>query len=238
MALLDTIVVDSNGSQRIIELHQGDLTNLTPEDHVDILVVSAFPDDYIPTPTSLVGALYRKGISVEELSRDKSVDLRTAFSCWLSQHTVSRENSIQFDRILCFEPQYRGDPPEVVGDIFRALAPFVASEPPVKTIAMPLVAAGDQGHSIKSMLAPLIEASIKWLSIGLPLEKIKIFTYSTSQAAVATSIFQEIKNTIAPPAPTKASNRYDVFISYSRKDREAGERLAEHLKQSGKRIFL
>jgi len=55
MKLLDSIEV--RGEQnKVIELHQGDLTDLTAAEAFDLLVVSAYPDDYTPTNTSLIGA--------------------------------------------------------------------------------------------------------------------------------------------------------------------------------------
>jgi len=55
MKLLDSIEV--RGEQnKVIELHQGDLADLTAAEAFDLLVVSAYPDDYTPTSTSLIGA--------------------------------------------------------------------------------------------------------------------------------------------------------------------------------------
>jgi hypothetical protein len=122
MKLLDTLKVYSGSEERKIEIYQGDLTALTPDEAVDILVVSAFPNDYTPTPDSLIGALFEKGISVEQLANNKAQDLRETSSCWISQEIINPPPGIEFKRILCFEPLTRGKPPEVVGDIFLGAA--------------------------------------------------------------------------------------------------------------------
>jgi len=42
-----------------------------------------------------------------------------------------------------------------VGDIFRALTPILAERTNIKSVALPVVAAGNQGHPVAEMLAPL-----------------------------------------------------------------------------------
>ena len=70
------------------------------------LIVSAFPDDYSPTPTSLIGKRHAVGVNVADLARDKAVDLREFSACWLSRF-VHRPD-LHFSRILCFEPARKG----------------------------------------------------------------------------------------------------------------------------------
>ena len=48
MKLLDSITIRGREPKQI-ELYQGDLTSLTPEEAVDLLVISAFPGNYMPT---------------------------------------------------------------------------------------------------------------------------------------------------------------------------------------------
>ena len=241
MAFLDVIEVNSNGNIRRIELHQGDLTDLSSQDAVDLLILSAFPGDYVPTQPSLIGALDRKGISVYYLAQNKAVDLRQAFSCWLSEKIHTDAQGIQFDRILCFEPHVRGYAPDVVGDIFRALAPFLGGDPPIRTVAMPIVAAGDQGYSIATMLPQIIEAAVHWMGIGFPLETLKIFAYSDASARIAKQLFTKLKKQYLPhlpPETTDSNYEYDVFISYSHANTDAANIIQNYLQQHRLRLFI
>ena len=203
MKTLSSIQVHGAKPRRI-ELLQGDLTDLGADEGFDLLVVSAFPDDYLPTRTSLIGALHRKGLSVAALAQDKSVDLRDNFACWLSQPLSPTDPGLRFSRILCFEPSKRGAPPEVVGDIFRALMPILAEEPNINSIALPIVAAGNQGCSVAEMLPPLLDAALGWLEKGLPLDCIKIVTLSDAKAAEAERIFNARKRSYLAPGPVAA----------------------------------
>src|SRR5262249_27354150 len=73
---LATWRIDRGGAPQTIELLEGDLTAIPPEHAVDIVVVSAFPNDYSPVAGTVIGAFARRGISVERLAAAKEVDLR------------------------------------------------------------------------------------------------------------------------------------------------------------------
>ncbi len=241
MKLLDSIEV--RGEQhKLIELFQGDLTALSASEAFDLLVVSAFPNNYTPTRHSLIGALYRKGLSVKSLAEEKEIDLRANFSCWLSREFTPQDSGLRFRRILCFEPLVRGRPPELVGDIFRALTPILAERPDIKTVALPVVAAGSQGYSVSEMLTPLLEAALNWLEKGLPLDCIKIVTYSEDQAQEAQRVFSRHKAeyVLSAPTPETRSIDYDVFISYAREDAPESEAMEQALREfrPGIKIFV
>jgi hypothetical protein len=92
------------------------------------------------------------------VARKKDIDLRTAYSCWLSTEFTAPDPRLAYRRILCFEPRERGKPPEVVGDIFRVLTPILAVRPEIRSLVLPVVAAGDRGYSIAEMLEPLCQS--------------------------------------------------------------------------------
>jgi hypothetical protein len=238
--LLDFISIRGKEGKRT-ELWQGDLTSLGQEEGFDLLVVSAFPNDYTPTATSLIGALNCKGLSVESLAADKEIDLRANFSCWLSKEFTAPDKGLRFKRILCFEPLFRGKPPELVGDIYRALTPILAEKTDIKSIAMPVVAAGNQGYPVAEMLLPLLEATLNWLENGLPLNCVKIITYSETQTQEAVKVFAEIKDRYSQSAPKVLQQiDYDVFISYARENKGKIDVIEQSLRQFQPdiRIFL
>ena len=215
MRVLNTLSVPYQGETRTIELCQGDLAALDADDGVDILIVSAYPDDYTPTRTSLIGALYARGVDVARLAEQKEADLRSCCSCWISRPLTA----VDFGRLLCFEPYVRGNPPDVVGDIFRALFPFVGRDGRPDTVAMPLVATGDQQVRAADMLDPLLLAATEWLSRGLPVKTLKIVVRG-DKAAEAMRAFDGAKSpgaaaSVAAAPRISPGARYDAFISYS-----------------------
>lgn len=231
MELLDRHVVAYDGSSSEIQLVVGDVTAIPDEEAVDLLVVSAFPGDYLETPTSVIGALASHGISVKALARNKEANLRES-NCWLS-HPLNRPD-FNVRQLLCFEPKrllptIAADQDvdnghfmqAAVDDLFRALIPFVNGPPWISSVAMPLLAAGDQGEDPLEMLRAMVYAATHWLAAGLPLKVLKIVVYEESTrtdphaASAAFRSFTE-KTTLATTFPGDYS--HDLFISYSRRD--------------------
>jgi hypothetical protein len=110
---------------------------------------------------------------------------------------------------------------------------MLADSPDIQKIAMPVVAAGDQGYSIAEMLEPLLDAAIHWLEIGLPLTRIKIVTRNASSINESLSVFAAKKSSYISSedlASEANPEQYDVFISYSRKNSSESSQIERSLR--------
>lgn len=226
---------------RRIELCRGDLAHLDDADSVDLLLVSAFRDDYVPTPSSLIGALARSGLNVEELAGDKLADLRETTSCWLSRPIPEGRSRYGFGQLMCFEPAKPQAAAETVGDIFRALVPFVGGAGGSTSVAMPVLAAGDMGQSREGMTRVLLDAAIHWMSSGLPLERLHLVVRdSGASVQAAFRAVAESYRTAAPTEPEPVAT-HDIFISYAHEDGTDAAGLvveAINARGQGTRVFL
>jgi hypothetical protein len=239
MELLDSLVIREGAEARTIELWHGNLAALPPEEAVDILVVSAFPDDYSPLPGTLIGSLHDRGVSVEALAADRLVDQRSTHSCWLS-HEIEMPGS-GFRQVLCFEPFLRGRPEDVVGDIFRCLVPWVSGPDARTTVAMPVVSSGDVGVPLPVMFEALLNAAADWMAHGLPLQRLKIFTLDRERALELKGAFAILKRCYARRIPSpRPAPEYDVFVSYCHADVDLAAAVVDQLRDQGPevRIFI
>ncbi len=241
MRLLDQLVVAHKTGDRYIQLFQGDLTRMPDEHEVDVLVVSAMPNSYGPYRGTLIADLEQRGVSVEKLAEHKEVDLRYNFSCWMSKEIQSPKPGIAFKRILCFEPLFKGEPVEVIGDIFLSLTSFVVGDPTITRIAIPLVGAGMQGASPVRVLDALVDAAVHWMELGLPVTHLKIVERSDTKAALLKDAFAFVKERYVKPViqPHKQF-KYDLFISYSQENTDEAMFLLKELQRRRPtlRIFI
>ncbi|XP_071814496.1 uncharacterized protein [Apostichopus japonicus] len=238
----DTIQVLTPSGDCKIEYYLGDICKLKAKHKVDVLLVSAFADNYKPTPKSFIGALSNSlGLSVEELAENKAEDLRTYYSCWVSK-PLSKH--LPFNRLLCFEPNWSVSPhPKVlVGDIFRCLVPVLQKER--GTVITPILTSGSQGFAEAEIVYAMVEAAVKWMKVGLPLKCLKIVQYAifNNGKQIAThlreyeavqKVFEELKERydmqyLLPKATLK---EYDVYISGSKDDAEVSARIQDELRR-------
>jgi len=249
MELLASWKIAYGQEERVIQLLHGDLSNLPPEHAVDVLVVSAFRNDYAPTSSSLIGALAGRGLSLFELADKKRIDLREQFSCWLSQAVAG---PFCFRYVVCLESGWRGTPPEICDDLYRALSPYLISEFSNASVAMPILGAGDQGWPVDVMMKAILHTTVSWLERGLPLRLLKIVAYSAGAAHIAKEIFLECqkqysdraqltgKAPLAISGEDDAARPYECFLSYSHKDSAPAQLILDAILQSrpNTRIFF
>jgi len=223
MQLLSEIKIIGSPSGAILQLLLGDCTAIPEEHNADILVVSAYPNDYTPLPGSLMYCLHEKGIDIGELSRNRAVDLVPQLGCWLSQPLSSeQQKEFNFKQILCFEPSRQaGSPETVVGNIFRCINNFVFDDDN-NAIAMPVLATGWQKVPMATMLPALLDTCIFWLDTGIPLDYIKLIVHTDAQAHEAMPFFEKVRqqytashgpaaDTAPPPKPKMARNTLHGF---------------------------
>lgn len=230
---VDVLAAYEVRGERRIELCQGDLATDGPSDPSDLLLISAFPDDYLPTASSLIGQLARRGLSVSELAADKDADLRSTTSCWISKLIDGGRERYGFDRILCYEPRAPAQAAEAVGDIFRALVPYVGPTPSVSTVATSVLASGDMARPVDTMLQAILDAGLRWMTAGLALERLRIVSRDERTVREASRSFARWSARNHPYEPAsavdpsvgdsedKSPDAVDVFISYAREDGSA-----------------
>jgi hypothetical protein len=182
--------------------------------------------------TSVIGGLGARGLSVAELARQKDLDIRPTHSCWLSQAIADNQGSFGFKRLIVYEPEPTIEPPERVGDVFRALQWLIAVRPEIRSVALPVLAAGDMGYPVELMLSTILEAAKPWMELGIGLNRLLIVTRSQESSAVAQRVFAGIKaDYTRPAAPTTANSDFDVFVSYSHKNSESADQFITLLKE-------
>jgi hypothetical protein len=197
MKLLSQISIERSEDTAVIQLLQGDLSAIPAEHATDILVMSAFPGDYIALKGSLIDALNKKGLSVEALAMNKQTDLRSQLHCWLSKPlSLPDQQKFNFKKILCFEPGEKiKEPGEVVSDIFRCINSFAFDEEN-NELAMPIIGTGYQHVPLEKMLPALLQACYLWLKNGLPYQSIKLVVHSKEKSRQAHILFKAFQNSL------------------------------------------
>ncbi len=172
---------------RTFELWEGDITDLPFP--VDVLVISAFPGDYLPTPGSVVGALKRSGVDVRELARSPAYDFRpTPLSCWVSSPLdaphIPDESCPRFRRLVCMEFRDRGVAriSAVLFSVLALLEQLSTEGEHIRTVAVPALGAGDQGLDLREVVDRLAEASRDYLERARWLDRLVFVAYTPTAA--------------------------------------------------------
>ncbi len=117
-----------------------------------------------------------------------------------------------------------------MGDLFRSIIPFTGGDPPVRRIAMPLLAAGEQMESPMVMLEALADAAAYWLANGLSLDCIKIVLgRKWLESSEPREVFAKVKARHSKPLVDMPEYAFEAFISYSHQDADAVDGLVDDL---------
>lgn len=226
--LQDSISVVTSFGEHVVELCYGDITKLPVEEKMDIIMVSAFIGDYSNATGTLIGALsFNLGLSTSELSRDKDMDLRTHYSCWLSKPLPE---GLPFRRLLCFEKTRGSSDSSLerqIRDIFKVLVPILKNQN--TTIITPLLATGNQRSDQITVLHSIVSGAISWIQAGLPLKQLKIVIYEDNNEELNRK-FAKLKET-----HLKSQNKrhdvkeYDIFLVYQPTDATVVSSLKQNL---------
>lgn len=229
-----------------IELLQGSVEGLAPEDETDLLIVYLRErGKYKANQDSALAALNRAGCSVQQLEKETKPQpsYRRHYHCWLSRPLPKpRPPGLEFKRLLVYE-----DPGEeltrddnIVLDIMKCLTTVIGGDVQIQSVLLPLSGALLSPSLRKHFVKAAVQVAYSWLQMGLPVKEVKILLPET-----------EIKKDIETFEKTKAKLleskefqlqddiNYDVFFSYAEGDKEAATEMMEYLrgKNSSIRIF-
>lgn len=231
------------GSPSVLEIVVGDATTVEPPEHVDILAISCFPNDYYPTAGTLVRRLQELGVSTRDLAKHKHQDFLDAWHTWISTPISA---SIGIGRLACFEHGPGVDPAAVVGNVFRAIREFLLSSAAfeIGVLRLPLLATGNQQANRSEMLEAIITQAYTHMRAGLPVAKVQVVLYDREpnlhQLLVEAGIRLESSRADWAASMLSTNPEHDFFISYRRKEEKLALSVVKQLRlrHSSVRIFV
>lgn len=203
---------------------------------VDLLMCSAFINDYTPVMSSLIGALYwQYGISVDELAKKPEIDIRS-FGVWISQpmaHQLCR-------RVGCVEltplwgETLTSDMVEArLRSVYDTLQFCICKANQtgmgIRTVAMPVFGTGNQNLPYETSLQYMLTECLHALNSDATLEEIVIFERRPER-------FHLLKAHM--DANMKKISDQKAFISYSHRDSETANLFANLLEQHGVKPWI
>lgn len=218
-----------DGETKTLELICGDLCVLQSES--DVVVCSAFKEDYYPSSSSLIGALSSKrGIDVEQLARQPELDFRST-GCWLSRDTGTTYRRIACVELISFRDSWRNEEQSfntIIQKSFSTLrflleqAHFSGIQ--VKNIALPLLGTGNQGIDLTFVSTPLLTQCKSILQTNPGVQCIRIYEQDADKANAMAELMTKML--------TPASRTSQVFISYSSKQENIATEIRDTLESN------
>ncbi|PZF75865.1 hypothetical protein DK847_16730 [Aestuariivirga litoralis] len=222
-------IEDLYGNDKFLDICIGDILH-PDEKPADYLVLSSFPNDYTPTPKSLIGRLSTLGINVADLASEKERDWRKRWGCWVAGEVNLRKKPL---RIVCFEHGSDTHPKNIVGNVYRTIREFLMEDQDrrARCVRVPLLSTGDQGFDRLEMMSEILRQAYLHLVLVAPIERIQVFLGQGSddlhrlllQAGVVIQAYRTERHV------TQSGHQFDYFISYRQVDASRKEVLVEFL---------
>ena len=228
-----------------IELLQGSVEGLAPEDETDLLIVYLRKrGQYKANQDSALAALNRAGLSLAQLEKETKPQpsYRRHYHCWLSRPLPKpRPPGLEFKRLLVYE-----DPGEeltrddtIILDIMKCLTTVIGGDVQIQSVLIPLSGALLSPSLRKHFVKAAVEVAFSWLQMGLPVREVKILLPETDITKdMETFQKSKIKLTQTKEFQIQQSINYDVFFSYAQGDKEAATEMMEYLRQKNSSIRI
>lgn len=212
------------GQTKYIEILCGTLEELRIS--ADLLICSAFKNDYLATKTSLIGCLHRSfHISVASLATNPDLNMKD-LGVWISQPI----SGASFKRIGCVEmSDYRDSLQSLFETLFFAIYKANHKGFEIETIALPLLGTGNQKMKNENIFQPLWTECVSALNYIPKLKKIIFFERNSEKYDFMCKIMMT--------SLEKVSQKM-AFISYSHKDQAIADSIAAHLEQHGVKAWI
>lgn len=228
-----------------IELLQGSVEGLAPEDETDLLIVYLRErGQYKANQDSALAALNRAGYSLAQLEKETKPQpsYRRHYHCWLSRPLPKpRPPGLEFKRLLVYE-----DPGEeltrddnIVLDIMKCLTTVIGGDVQIQSVLIPLSGALLSPSLRKHFVKAAVEVAYSWLQMGLPVREVKILLPETDITKdLETFEKAKVKLTQTKEFQIQQSINYDVFFSYAQGDKEAATEMMEYLRGKNQSIRI
>ncbi len=234
MNVLYTATVSTAHGDKTISVISGSATELT--ERVDILTTSAFKRNYAPVPGTLLGALYKSGIDVAELSLEPHLDLREICNVWLSKKTDGSIGRIGCLEMRGFDRYTSENVLKCIKAYFQMLDIAATSGVVMKTVAMPLLGSGNQAISSKLTLIPIINECIAFLRRNESCERILFVEIDPDRALELADTLKNIYS-LRERDLLESEKRPTVFISHRSVDRNIADNLCFKFESRGVRVW-
>ena len=231
--------INTAHGEKMVTVLSGDVLEI--QERIDVLTVSSFAREYTPTPFSLFGAMHRAGINVQELSMHPYMDLRCMCDVWLSDgiqvpgRNIGRIGCVELRPFM--EKTALNDPLDAIRAYFHMLDLASISGVELRTLAMPLLGAGDQEVSASLTLIPIVNECIGFLRRNPCTEKIIFFDINSDRAAAFVNTLSGMYSMLEAPAEPAPKRSPLAFISYSSKDKNVADNLCNKLESRGIRVW-